>query len=69
VQVAENRAIANIFGQMFYGNDGKLYTNYEAFRSALKSLAEQHPGKSVALPYGIGCVVSLAETGILFMTL
>ena len=30
VQVAENRAIANIFGQMFYGNDGKLYTNYEA---------------------------------------
>ena len=24
-------------------------------RSALKSLAEQHPGKSVALPYGIGC--------------
>jgi len=55
VYVAENRAIANIFGQMFYGNDGKLYTNYEAFRSALKSLADQHPGKSVALPYGIGC--------------
>ncbi|UUZ81494.1 macro domain-containing protein [Paenibacillus sp. P26] len=49
--------VANLFGQLYYGFDGKKYTNDDALRNALSELyafakSNQY---SVALPYKIGC--------------
>jgi O-acetyl-ADP-ribose deacetylase (regulator of RNase III) len=53
-----NKWVANLFGQEFYGNDGKQYTSYEAFDNALSVLAsfcihKKYP--DVYFPYLIGC--------------
>lgn len=48
--------IANLFGQYYYGRD-KVYTDYNALRKAficIRKIAISE-GKSVAIPYGIGC--------------
>jgi len=39
VQVGKKLAVLSIFGQLFYGNDGKRYSDYSAINSALKSIA------------------------------
>lgn len=48
--------VANLFGQYYYGYDGKKYTKEAALKSALielKNFAKQND-LSVALPYKIG---------------
>ncbi len=55
--------IANLFAQDGYGYDGKLYTDYEAFRKCLFQLrlhvkaVEEIQGKKlcIGMPYRIGC--------------
>lgn len=48
-----NRYVANLFGQKFYGGDGKKYTSDEALKSSLEQLYEYAKlnSYSVALPY------------------
>lgn len=55
--IVNDKRIANLFGQEFYGYDGKSYTDIEALRTALQSLHDSAKvwGESVALPYKIGC--------------
>lgn len=52
-----SKQMANLFGQLNYGRQKTLYTDYEALRTALvalKNYAVQN-SLSVALPYNIGC--------------
>lgn len=51
-----DKSMANLFAQLNYGYDGKLYTSYEAFHKCLRSIKRSVPkGSSIAFPYGIGC--------------
>lgn len=59
VQLVENedKIIANLFAQEFYGYSGKQYTDYDAFEYAISQLyliMKNRNIKSVALPYKIG---------------
>jgi Predicted phosphatase homologous to the C-terminal domain of histone macroH2A1 len=51
------RIFANIFGQLNYGKDRKLYTSYPALESGLKEVYQHAREKnfSVAVPHWIGC--------------
>lgn len=40
VQVAHGLYVCNLFGQQFFGNDGKRYTSYDALDTALASARE-----------------------------
>jgi len=55
--VGNDKWIANLFGQNYYGYDGKTYTSTESLFKAFRELREraEQSGFSVALPYGIGC--------------
>ena len=53
----DGKWIVNLFGQLYYGNDGKQYTDYDALRRGLTDIfkhAEMYH-ESVAMPHGIGC--------------
>lgn len=41
VQVTDTLYVANLFGQLHYGRDGKRYTSYDALDKALESLGRQ----------------------------
>jgi hypothetical protein len=48
--------IANLFAQDKFGYDGKCYTNYFALRRCLEEVRRHvYNGKSVAIPYLMGC--------------
>jgi hypothetical protein len=55
--VTNGKVIGNMFGQLNYGYDGKVYTDtmalYECFKR-IRIIAEVS-NLSVALPYGVGC--------------
>lgn len=53
-----DRCIVNCFGQDTYGYDGQQYTNVEALKKALSSVAvtAKVTKCKVAMPYKIGCV-------------
>jgi O-acetyl-ADP-ribose deacetylase (regulator of RNase III) len=41
VQVSDALYVANLFGQLTYGRDGRRYTSYDALDDALTSLGDQ----------------------------
>lgn len=54
VQVNDHQHVANLFGQKYYGRDGRRYTSYDAIYDALTNLAVQmmdNGMKSLAIPY------------------
>ena len=55
VFIDENRVIVNVFSQNDYGYDGKCYTNYEVLRDCLGTISEKYKGKTIAIPYLMGC--------------
>lgn len=59
ITVETNLMLANIFGQLNYGRDGKQYTDYTAVNKALYSLSsflKTYPEqKQVYVPYKMGC--------------
>lgn len=57
VCIAENRFIANLFGQFNYGYDGKQYTNLNALKNSMMCLTSYFDmNKTIAFPYGLGSV-------------
>lgn len=59
IQVLQNpkrngQYIVNIFGQNDFGYD-KTYTDYNALRSCFRYVNSLFKGKTVAIPYKIGC--------------
>lgn len=67
VRVAENKYVANIFGQLNYGRS-KLNTDYDALRKALVQLKTEaeYYDKSIALPYGIGCGLAGGDWDVVY---
>lgn len=64
VQINDNQHVANLFGQNYYGRDGKRYTSYDGIYDALISLAVQmmdNGMESVALPYNMSSCLGGAD--------
>lgn len=56
VPISETQTVINLFGQGFYGYDGKRYTSYDAFWMCLGEIKNKVPkGSKIAFPYNIGC--------------
>lgn len=55
VPIDEKRFIVNLFAQKDYGYDGKCYTNYNALKKCLQDVNSKCAGKTVAIPYLMGC--------------
>ena len=70
----DGKNIVNIFGQLNYGRD-KQYTDYEALWSGLDSVftsvatVGKYKGKTVAIPYGIGCGLAGADWSVVYQML
>lgn len=58
VEVAENRCIANLFGQLGYGYDGQQYTDIDALKRAMIKLRNRYSldkeNITIAMPHKIG---------------
>ena len=55
VFINETTVIENLFGQEKYGYNGNCYTNYAKLKQALDTTKLQHPNKTIAIPYLMGC--------------
>lgn len=59
VKINDSQYAVNVFGQLYYGYDGKKYTSYDALDMAFKYLADyisKHPEiKVIAFPFMFGC--------------
>ena len=56
VPVEEDKTVVNMFGQQYYGYDGKRYTSYDAFWSCLGKIREAVPvGSKIGFPDHVGC--------------
>lgn len=66
VKVEPNRIIVNCFAQYNYGYDGGQYTNIEALKLALSTVAAiaKQDNSKVAMPYKIGCVRGGADWSV-----
>ena len=54
VNINENQSVVNIFGQLYYNYDGRKYTSYDAFETALYTIKKTYSNKvSIAFPYKI----------------
>lgn len=54
-KVNVNQYVINMYAQYNYGtNPNRLYTDYEAFKTCLKEIADAHVG-TIAFPKYIGC--------------
>lgn len=62
IYIHDHKGIANLFGQLGYGYDGKQYTNLNALKDAMMALrailhCEFDPNDiTIAFPYGLGSV-------------
>ncbi|MCY9737526.1 macro domain-containing protein [Paenibacillus alvei] len=58
--------IANLFGQLNYGREEQLYTDYSALTAYLWALKNEaiSRGLSVALPYNLGCGLANGDWNI-----
>lgn len=54
-EVFSDHYIVGVFGQEFYGYQGIRYTNYFALLDGIRKVAEMNKGKTLALPYKLGC--------------
>ena len=55
VKIRPGFAVVNIFGQLNYGNDGRVYTDYYALRKAFGCINNIFRGETIAMPWKIGC--------------
>jgi O-acetyl-ADP-ribose deacetylase (regulator of RNase III) len=56
ISVEKNKTVINMFGQQYYGYDGKRYTSYDGFWSCLGKIREEVPhGSKIGFPDHIGC--------------
>lgn len=58
IGISDGKYIANLFGQLGYGYDGKQYTNMNALKLAMMKLclSINCENKTIAFPYGLGSV-------------
>ena len=54
--IDDKRKVINVFSQEFCGYDGKRYTSYDAFATALETIKYRIPiGYTIGFPKNIGC--------------
>lgn len=57
IVVTNGVTIANLFGQLGYGYDGKQYTKLDALKKSMIELRNRcYPSTTIAFPYGLGSV-------------
>lgn len=67
VEVAPNKQVANIFGQLEFGRDKyRKYTDYAALTKAFNKIRNQCADKSLAFPYGFGCGLANGDWKIVY---
>ena len=66
VYINETQKIINIFGQKNYGYDGKCYTDYNALGYAFENISRWYKGKTIAIPYKIGCARGGGDWNIVY---
>jgi O-acetyl-ADP-ribose deacetylase (regulator of RNase III) len=67
INVDENKYVANLFGQFYYGR-GQRHTDYKSLYQALETLkgkAKKH-NLTVALPHGLGCGLAGGDWNIVW---
>lgn len=70
VKVSNKQAVCNMFGQLYYGYDGKRYTSYDAVTEALEELRDfclEKGVKSIAFPRNMGCKLGGGKWGVVAM--
>lgn len=55
VKITDDFSICNLFGQNYYGRDGKRYTDYEALSRAFEAINQKFSGQTITIPYNLGC--------------
>lgn len=55
--------LANIFGQYGYGRN-KRYTDYDAVRKALQTIARAYQDATIRIPYKMGCGLGGGDWGM-----
>jgi O-acetyl-ADP-ribose deacetylase (regulator of RNase III) len=55
VPINNDLAVVNIFGQLYYGGDGKRYTDYGALNIAFEIMKTSKREGKVYFPYKFGC--------------
>lgn len=57
VVFCDDKCIANLFGQLDYGYEGKKYTDIDALENAFQNLHDsvKERGFTIAIPYKLGC--------------
>lgn len=55
VPVNDKLVIINMFSQDAFGYDGACYTDYDAIAKCLSGISQDFNGRTIALPYRIGC--------------
>ena len=66
IYINEKQEIINIYSQLNYGYDGKCYTDYDALEKALKSVNDFYKGKTIAIPYLMGCARGGGDWNIVY---
>ena len=67
VKVDNNKTVINMFGQQFYGHDGRKYTSYDGFWSCLERIKNIVPtGSTIGFPDHIGCGLGGANWEVIY---
>lgn len=71
ININDNLLCANLFGQLYYGYDGELYTNYEGLKCALMNLYDfcsysETKKWIIGIPYNIGCGLAGGDWNIVY---
>lgn len=68
VNETKDKIVANLYGQLKYGYDGKRYTNYEAIYSGLEQIRDYaiKNDYSVAIPFKLGSDRGGADWSVIY---
>lgn len=66
VRVDESGYVVNLFAQENFGYDGKCYTDYDALKECLEDVNNYFSGKTIAIPYLMGCYRGGGNWGIVY---
>lgn len=65
VNISDDFSVCNLFGQEGFGKN-KRYTRYDALTIGFEQINEKFAGKTVAIPYGLGCGLGGGNWEIVF---
>lgn len=63
LKMKDGKTIANMFAQDGYGTTSR-YLNYNSFRECIEKLRKEADGRTVGIPYKVGCGLAGGDWGI-----